>query len=214
MPKICSTPIVIVKPEKCCAPLEKSQKLLLKILTCLWNQYVSNRTGSTKAFFASPTQILYDLMSSELTAIGTLLNANDAIVALNTLVPVGNAQTYVNIVSAYANANIAYLYSSTTNSFTTSTGTIGMSKPIQILNTDDCIPQAYQVCPAISLNVSTATGATSPSNSANTWVTVATVAERTGCPGVSNTGFIGLSIEVDLATFAFNSCPNLSLKCY
>jgi len=45
------------------------------------------------------------------------------------------------------------------------------------------------------------------------WVTEAMVAMRTGCPGVSNTGFIILTLEVDINDFEFKS-GNPILSCF
>ena len=196
-------------PKNCSAKIEDSQKLLMKVLKCLWTQYVSNRTSATKAYLASPSKAGYSLMAAELTAIGDLLNTNDAIVALNALVPVDGVPSYVNISSAYANGNIAYLYSDfninpelNANVYPGPTEpNIGTTKSLQILNTDDCINQAYQVAPAQSHD---------STQQSITWVTVATVVERSGCPGVSNTGFVTLSIEADNTAFAFNSCPSIN----
>lgn len=195
-------------PKNCSAPIQDSQRILLKVLTCLWKQYVLNRTPVTKAFLASPSPAGYDLMVTELTAINALISSNDAINSLNALLPLGATPAYVNLFSAYANSNIAYNNSRVNNYASSVVGTlgnIGMSKPVQILNTDECVNIAYQVKPAVSVN---------PLNLLN-WVTEASIVERSGCPGVSNTGFIGVSLEVDIVTFPFNTCtlPTCVSKC-
>jgi len=180
--------------KNCSNPVGKHQKLLLKVSNCLWNQYVDGKTNNTKTYLASPTSSNYDTMAIELKAIGDLLNNSDAIVALNALVPEGGVQTYVNIAAIHANGDIAYLYSS----LGPDAKNLGTTKTLQVLNTDECVPIAYQVKPSLSTNID------------NTWITESIVTARSGCSGVSNTGFISMSIEGDITVFPFNPCFNNS----
>jgi hypothetical protein len=204
-------------PKNCSAKIERSQQLLLKVLNCLWTQYVSNRTSATKAYLASPTPVGYVLMASELKALGDLLNTNDSIKALDALIVLGGTPTYVNLSAVYASGVVAYLYSAPLgqNTYPGPGIPVGNELPIivgslkvfQILNTDECVPQALQVKPSVSLNPANYINQVTP---APVWVTEAIVAERSGCAGVSNTGFVGLSIEADITAFSFNTCPTLN----
>lgn len=219
----------------CSAPVKKQQKLLLKVLNCLWNQYVSNRTGYTKAFFASPSVDKYNLMKNELYTIASAINANTALMSLSI---VDGKEAFANITSVFPNGSIAYNYANDVNvnspSISLNTfdnaqlGTIfnnpvnfkpnmSGSKNIQNLNTDECLPQAFQIIPALSQNPVYAPTMTNGGPityiTQPTWITQASVTERTGCSGVSNTGFISFSIEVDLEYYQFNSCENLSISC-
>ena len=199
-------------PKNCSAKIERSQKLLLKVLNCLWTQYVSNRTSATKAYLASPTSAGYLLMAAELAALGDLLNTNSAINSLNSLVAPGGTPTYVNLSAVYSTGVVAYLYSATTNVYPAVNISglpipVGSLKVVQILNTDDCVPQAFQVKPTVSFNPANYENQSAP---APVWVTEAMVAERSGCAGVSNTGFVILAIEADITAFQFNTCPTLN----
>ena len=218
-------------PKNYSAPIEKSQKLLLKVLNCLWNQYVSNRTVFTKAYLASPSFPRFKLMVKELVAIGDLLNSNPAISALQKLVTnEDGTEPYVNLFAAHADGSVAFayniiqalpttdsewedLYQQSLQSVFNSSNNIGGNKTIVNLNTDECVSQVIQVKPELSLNPNYAPDFTTIPVVLPTWVTSASIVERSGCPGVSNTGFVDLVIEVDIKTFSFNSCENKSLKC-
>lgn len=211
--------------------IRKKQKLLIKVFNCLWTQYVSNRTGATKTFFSSPSSENYDSMKKELNALGTLLNNNDAVKSLNIE---DGTKAFVNIFSAFANSVVAYNYANdiysdsvdvTQNTYQNALvgeivmpkvafkGNVFGLKNIQNLNTDETILQTMQLKPALSQNPLYEPDYEVKPQVLPRWVTEASVAERTGCAGVSNTGFVSMTIEVDLDHFPFNSCDNLSLSC-
>lgn len=202
-------------PKNCNAEIGKEQKLLLKVLNCLWVQYVSNRTGATKAYFKSPSQQGYDKMSNELSAIVNLLNNNNAVRTLDTT---GGQVANAVILSAYANGAVAYdsAFDSEFNDYAKSGNidryNIGTQKPIQMLNLDECLSQSFQVRPYNNVPNSGDLNDDQLIIQPN-WVTQAVVFERTGCAGVSNTGFVGLALEVDITAFPFNVCDNLSVNC-
>lgn len=211
--------------------IRKKQKLLIKVLTCLWTQYVSNRTGASKTFFSFPSSEHYDSMTKELNALGTLLNNNDAIKSLDIE---DGTSAFVNIFSAFANGVVAYNYANdvntTSDGLTANTyqnaltgdiinsnialdGNVFGLKNIQNLNTDETILQSMQLKPALSQNPDYKPNYGAVIPVLPRWVTEASVAERIGCAGVSNTGFVSMSIEVDLEHFPFNACDNLSVSC-
>lgn len=189
--------------KDCSAKISKQQKLLLKVLNCLWVQYVSQRTGATKAFFKSPSQEGYDAMAEELGHISGLLNSNDAVKKLDT----NDVKASAEVISFYATGQCAYDSSELDvfNNYEASLNRVringGVQKPLQNLNTNECIEQSYQIRPYYV------------SNNSN-WVTQAIVVERTGCSGVSNTGFVGLALDVDINYYPFNVCDEKSLSCY
>lgn len=178
--------------KNCCAPIGKHQKILLKVLNCLWNKYIEGNINNTKTYLASPSEENYDNMVSELESYGNILNNSDTIKILNELIPDGGFLTYINIAAIYANGDIAYLYSAKGPV----EQNLGTTKTIQVLNTDECIDRSYQIKPSLS---------TKPEFD-NVWITEAILTERAGCAGVSNTGFISISIEADIAVFPFNPC--------
>ena len=190
----------------CSAPIAKSQKKLIKALHCLFNQYVHCHVPATKIFFADPSSDNYTKMANELNGLllamtsSVLLpqlstisvNANVRLVAydaagLLAYDTAGSANTYVNYVttSAAGNAVSGFNY--------------GVLKGTQVLNTNECVESTYQVKPALS-----SFGLTL--NELPLVITEAGMYERTGCQGVSNTGFIRLTIEVDINIYTFNPC--------
>ena len=200
--------------KKCNSKINVSQTLLIKVMLCLWKQYVSNRTGATKAYMASPTDMKYTLLVNELNGIGHLLNSNEAILALNEYKPECLAEedapepkpTFVDISVAYMNNVLAYQYSDpSNNTFIPSSKLSDNSKIITKLNTNECLTEAYALYPKISSD---------PDDMSKPWITSANVGERTGCCGTSNTGFIFMTIEVDINNFPFNGCEDLSLNCF
>lgn len=200
--------------------IPKNQVLLLKILKCLWNQYLVNQTPATTLFFASPSQANYNIMLTELDALAAVIN-NLVNLSSSALVLPGLTATapLANIWSSNANGVIAF-YSALENgvpadpvvpdtndfrnfvdgSLTLNQGVMntGSLRAVQKLNNDDSATEAYQVTPQLSTDADLA--------AENTFVTAATVVGRTGCPGVTNTGFVALQLEVDLPTFAFETC--------
>ena len=187
--------------KNCCVPVPTEQKRLLKVLTCLYENYVLNQTPSTDAYFANPTSDGYDAMEEELNAINTLinnyLNTNKVFVDIS-----GNNVAQVDLWSAVAQGMVHFNTAAGNNSFVEANlneinvnnviSNVGVLKTVQKLNLDECAEKAYQVTPV--------TG----SSSFN--VTQASLVERVGCPGVSNLGFLGMTLQVPIAGAPFNNC--------
>jgi hypothetical protein len=206
--------------KNCSAPISKQQKLLLKVLNCLWVQYVSQRTPNVKIFCANPSQETYQNAVQEVNAISVVLNLSDGVATLNTpsglpaytTIVVTNADGVVAIDSSFPVSPSSYFntYDEYLERIVSGMPNLATRKPIQNLNVDECLQQALQIKPALSLNTNQCP---TSSEIPVVWATQASIFERTGCPGVSNTGFIGLSLEVDISAFPFKACPNPSLNC-
>ena len=190
--------------SNCSAPIAKTQKKLLKVLNSLFQQYIVCQTPSAKAFFASPSNATYGPMYSELSGLSQVINATPVLAKLNT----ASVNAFARIVAFDAEGLIAFDSSKDNikNTYTNYTLTIGSGNAIsgsnygtrkgtQKLNVDECAVNVYQVKPAQS-------HAPAPYGT----VTEAGVYERMGCPGVSNVGFLRLTIEVDITAYPFNSC--------
>jgi len=193
--------------KKCCVPVPDEQKKILKVLTCLYENYVAGKTTSTSAYFANPDGDLYDLMKTELDAMVALMN--NYLTTNSTILP---ADSVVNIWTATAEGKVAYNSSETNNTFANAVGlgpasppitnikfnniytVISNLKTVQKLNLDDCVNRTYQVVPVTNYG-------TDYSN-----VTQASLVERVGCPGVSNLGFISIYIQTPIADAPFNTC--------
>lgn len=198
--------------KNCTPKIPKNQVLLLKILKCLWNQYLVAQTPATVAFFASPNgddssppSGAYYNMVNELTPIAQIIN--NLVNLDSSCLKLPGVATLPTALIWAANANGVIAYNSTADNntygdFNNSAITleqgllnVGVLRPVQILNIDDCASEAYQVTPVY--NGSTA-------------VTSATVVGRTGCAGVTNTGFIALQVNVDINYFSFETCGSKS----
>lgn len=179
------------RKNKCCevASAPDCQKKLLKVVGCLWNQYIVNRTPLTDQFFAEPTTDNYSLMVNELNSINTLIGQSPAIASLDD-------NTQVRIIAADAAGDIFY---SSNLSSTLLDGTVYNEKNIQRLNTDECLQTVYQVRPTFIVD-------TSNNNEVSSQTTEVMVSKRTGCNGVSNTGFLSLYVNVSIENYPFNSC--------
>ncbi len=182
-------------PKNCSVPVPEDQKKVLKVLTCLFDNYVVSKTLSTTAYFANPTPANYLDMAEELGAIRILLNnyLNANGVLFN-----GENVAVANIWVATAEGNIAFNTNNESNTFadavTNAYGNVGGLKTVQKLNVDDCANRTYQVTPVVVVSEN-------PSN-----VTQASLVERVGCSGVSNLGFICLNLQVPLGDAPFNTC--------
>lgn len=189
--------------KNCCAPVPCEQKKLLKLITCLYENYVLNQTPSTDAYFLNPTSNGYDSMIEELNAISTLVNnyLNTEKIFVNS--DNENIASF-GLWSANALSLVAYdSYDVSGNTFINAVNGdinmdgninhVGILKPVQKLNLDDCITKAYQVVP-LTLD-----------NGTNV-KTQASLVERVGCCGVSNLGFLGLTLSLPIANAPFNSC--------
>lgn len=190
------------KTQNCCVPTE--QKTLLKVLTCLYEQYVHNQTPATDAYFANPTLAGYADMKDELDSITTLINiyldTNKTFVDAS-----GNTVARVDLWDAVAQGMVHY------NSATDASNTfdkaianlinvnnviinVGVLKTVQKLNLDECADKAYQVTPVTNGN----------SEEGYTNNTQVSLVERVGCPGVSNLGFLGMTLQVPIVVAPFN----------
>jgi len=191
--------------KNCTAKIPKNQVLLLKILKCLWNQYIVAQTPATTIFFASPSENNYVNMNTELSGLSQIIN--NLITLDNSCLNLpGNATTpSATIWTANANGVIAYSSDASNNSIANfqdgsltleqALSNVGVLRPVQILNIDTCATEAFQVSPVFS---------------GSAFVTTATVVGRTGCAGVTNTGFIALELSVDITYFCFETCSGKS----
>ena len=207
----------MTKSVNCSVPVPCEQKKLLKVLTCLYEQYVINQTPSTDAYFANPTSAGYDAMSQELNAINTLVNGyldanlifvdasgtNVAQVDLWASVAQGNLHFNSQLQDAQNTLSNALQNNIFVNEVIYNTGVL---KTVQKLNNDECATKAYQVTTDIDSTQDPLTGISTISK-VNTQ---ASLVERIGCPGVSNLGFLGIFIQVPIADAPFNKCytPN------
>lgn len=202
------------KYANCSISVPCEQKKLLKVLTCLYEQYVLNQTPSTDAYFANPTQLGYNAMIQELNAINTLVNgyldANLIFVDIS-----GNNVARVDLWASVAQGNLHFNSQLTPLAQNTFEGALqnnifvnevisntGVLKTVQKLNNDECAAKAYQVTPVTNFLNSPAGEYVNE--------TQASLVERIGCPGVSNLGFLGIFIQVPIANTPFNKCytPN------
>lgn len=184
MPKPCP------KSSNDCNLVSDDQKKLLKIVTCMYKQYVACKIPNTKTFLANPGATGAQASAiAELDALSDLLATYPV---LNTINPDGVDPATVRLIVTYADGKVFYDSSAASNP-PVSPDNYSTRKPVQLLNTDCELVNAYQVKPA-------ARGA------GGVWVTEARIAARTGGNGVSNTGFVLLSINADIATYPFQEC--------
>lgn len=199
--------------KNCCVPVPSEQKKLLKVITCLYENYVLNQTSSTDAYLANPSDVSpnskYAAMQSELNAINTLINnylvtnkvfvdiSGNNVAQVDLWASVSQGMVHFNTAlgdgNSYANAIANNL---TINGVISN---VGVLKTVQKLNLDECVEKAYQVTPVT--NATTIEGETEYEN-----YTQVSLVERVGCPGVSNLGFIGMTLQVPIANAPFNNC--------
>jgi hypothetical protein len=196
------------KTQTCCSvPVPTEQKDLLKVLTCLYEQYVHNQTPATDDYFTNPTQAKYAAMKAELDAITVLINvyldSNKTFVDSS-----GNNVARVDLWDAVAQGMVHYnsALADAVNNFPNAIANnlnvndvisnVGVLKTVQKLNLDECADKAYQVTPVTNGN----------SREGYTNNTQASLVERVGCPGVSNLGFLGMTLQVPIANAPFNNC--------
>lgn len=197
------------KNTKCSVPVPCEQKDILKVLTCLYEQYVLNQTPSTDAYFTNPTSNGYTFMVEELDAITILINnylqTNKILVNAE-----GNNIARVDLWSAVAQGMIAYNSDGVSaNTFTNAIDNniavnnvitnVGVLKTVQKLNSDECAEKAYQITPVTNRLPSVS----DPVYANNTQ---ASLVERIGCAGISNLGFLGMTLQVPIANAPFNNC--------
>ena len=197
------------KTQTCCSvPVPAEQKSLLKVLTCFYEQYVKNQTPATDDYFTNPTAARYTEMKKELDAITTLINVyldtNKIFVDAS-----GNNVARVDLWDAVAQGMVHYnsALADAVNNFSNAIANdinvnnvisnVGVLKTVQKLNLDECANKAYQVTPVTNGN---------PEEGSNTNNTQASLVERVGCPGVSNLGFLGMTLQVPIADAEFNNC--------
>ena len=202
--------------KNCCAPVPTEQKKLLKVLTCLYENYVLNQTPSTDAYFANPTEDGYDAMTQELDCINTLINnyinTNKIFVDIS-----GVNYAQVNLWTAVSQGMVAYnSESGDSNTFADAVANsitingvisnVGVLKTVQKINLDECAEKAHQITPVTNTVVNPGPLPPTYEN-----YTQASLVERIGCPGVSNLGFLGLTLQVPVDEAPFNNC--YVLKC-
>jgi hypothetical protein len=188
----------------CAIPTPPEQKILLKLETCLFNNFILNRTSATDNYLALPSSDNYAAMLAELDATIASINSyitvnysdfyNETDCSGNALVAsiwVADAQG----VPAYNSADVSgNLFANAVDNSINVNGTIsnvGVLKTVQKLNMDDCAEKAYQVVPVSGLIES---------------VTQASLVKRVGCPGTSNVGFIALVLQAPIECAPFNTC--------
>lgn len=191
--------------KNCCVHVPCEQKKILKVLTCLYENYIKNQTPATDAYFANPTSAGYTDMNSELNAINTIINlyleTNKIFVDVS-----GNNVAQVNLWDAVAQGTVHYnsaLHDD--NTFTNAIenviningviSNVGVLKTVQKLNLDDCVDKAYQVTPVTNVDGDIIVN-----------VIQVSLVERIGCSGVSNLGFIGMTLQVPIVDAPFNNC--------
>lgn len=198
--------------KNCCVPVPTEQKKLLKVITCLYENYILNNTPSTDAYFANPTSVGYTAMYTELNALNDLINnylqTNKYFVDAS-----GNNVAVVNLWSAAAEGMVQYSAEAqtNTNSFVNAIANtitvngvinnVGVLKPVQKLNMDECAEKTYQVTPVVNV-----ASEGNPPVDTYTNVTQASLVERVGCAGVSNLGFLAVTLQVPIAHAPFNTC--------
>ena len=198
---------------KCSVELSCNSKILLKVLTCLWNQYVLGHIQFTQVYQASPNADAYTFMEAELNALVSAMQANYSLTKLN--VNAIQTESYVQLFVSDALGNIVYFNTSAdsiivgTNTYENAAqGTVisngflnaGTLKTVQKLNIDDSLENAYQIAP-VYLDASDISG-----NPIYISATSASVVGRTGCAGCANTGFVSLSLIVDINAFQIPAC--------
>jgi hypothetical protein len=209
--------------------ISKAQKRLLKIVNCIFQQYVVCKTPATQLFLANPQDInvdgtggpnnnslpLYTNMKNELTALAATIQSLPIITALDT----NTLKATVNIIVSCAEGVIAYDSDSENNTYTDFMKDLvnpdiklSRMKGAQVLNTNEAAMLAYQIIPAKSCNDQKGT---SDANNGDEilWTAQASVYERTGTNGPSNTGFLRFSVQVDINAYPFNPYTCGSCNC-
>jgi hypothetical protein len=194
--------------------ISKQQKILLKVLNCLWVQYVSNRTNGVKVFMANPSEETYEIAKDELNAIAFLIHSNPGLKSLD--IPL-KKKTIGKLIASLPDSTVAIDTSKNppfntflefeNRAFESTADKEGVRKTIEILNNNENINQAYQFRPQITKFLD------ANNNLTNIWVTQVAISERTGCAGIANTGFVTFAIEVDIEAYPFNICLNPSIQC-
>jgi hypothetical protein len=186
-------------PSNCCQKiicntLTNSQQALLSFLINQYNSHVNGHFQDISTFLANSNTGNYN---SVINNVNALIASLDSLSSFNT----SNFTAIYRIVIANAEGAIVYDSTSSSNSLanynsatisTSTTANYGLRKPIQILNTNELVLTASQIKPARSHG-----------SQPTTWITEARIATRTGTPGIANTGFLLLSIEVDILSVPF-----------
>ncbi len=202
-------------PKNCRVPIPSDQKKVLKVLTCLFENYIVNKTPSTIVYLSNPVDDssgnTYDPMVEELNAIVTLINNY---LETNGVLFDGDNVAIANIWVSDAQGQIQYFSDDVSgNTFTNAfnneiylsgnLNNVGVLKPVQKLNIDDCASKSYQVFPVVNNEGTNA-------NPIYVNYSLSLLVERIGCAGVSNLGFLGFSIKVPIANAPFNTCSSNS----
>jgi hypothetical protein len=196
--------------KNCSTPVSCHQKKLLKVLTCLYENYIYNNTPSTDAYYLNPTLEGYALMKIELDALNSLINnyleTNKIIVDAETKeINIAKVHLWSSVAQGmvhYNNLNLSNNFGNAINntiSINSVINNVGILKTVQKLNIDECINKTYQVTPVTISEVE-------DDNTTYYNYTQASIVERVGCAGVSNLGFLGLSLQVPIDEAHFKNC--------
>ena len=194
---------------RCRSKVPKSQQVLIKVTKCLFAQYVVPNISAAKEYNASPQEALYGNMATQLQAAADSINASQALAALNC----AGVDAFARVILTDADGFLQYdsakgpLVNTYTNAQTLSGNGNGVSgknylarKSAVELNVNEDIDIAHQVKPAQS------NSGLVDDNELKLIITESGVWIRSGCCGVSNTGYIRLTIEVNIECFPFNPC--------
>jgi hypothetical protein len=190
---------------KCSTEISHNLKTLLKILTCLWNQYVVNNIPYTQTYQANPNEFNYNNMIVELDSIYSLISNNQILNNLkNHCEEDVEKFVFTSLVVSNANGDVQYMNSndcsgnqnSWVNAVTNNIASkISGDKYIVRLNNDECLKTSYQISPFV-LNCD---GNFTPA-------TKAIISSRSGCAGIANTGFVSLALYVNPECYPVPSC--------
>lgn len=225
--------------------ITKGQKKILNLLCCTYkNQILCYNLNATKTFMANPNftspgqSTNYDAMVKELFGYLGIITSSGSIQK-----HVYDASGFLDITVVDNNGNVVFSTSGVDvrdddellpyNSYDQYIDRINIpirnipiiylspEKAREKLNVDETDIHEYTVKPQY-LRTESYNPNTPPSGSSinigDRWFTQVTVTRRTGCPGVSNTGFISLSILVPIEIAPFNPCilkvcDNFSSSC-
>lgn len=194
---------------KCSVDLSCNSRLLLKVLTCLWDKFIRDQTQYTQIYQAQPTNEGYLEMAEELGFRFGAVTSSFAVNKLSICIP--QTSTYFELIVSDAYGNTVYyqtdapvVFEHNENTFANAASdnitpelNNGDFKPVQKLNVDECVEIVYQIAPVYLEG---------ESEGSYVSATKATITARTGCAGIANTGFITLSVIVDNNCYQVPSC--------
>ena len=190
------------------SPESKAQKKLLKNLKHLFKKYIIYQTPYTNAFLADPGKSAYDKMYKELAKIVPVIDDTKRLKELDTdkhhaksrliAFDCGGLVAFDSDKKENINSYNNYITKDGDGNKITSSN-YGTRKGTQQLNIYENLEVVYQVKPTLA-----------KAAEITEFVTEAGAYERAGFPGIFNTGFIRLTIEVDINAYPFNlnECKN------